>query len=266
MCPGGVEPRHVVCRGVVPRALNLELMRRRDEESTAPPCSGSRRMTAVPRRASAAVHRNRVMRLMSPLGWAAIDPKPLLSRPDPDHGIDRYWRRGVTITRPDQVWRTDSPAIRLLTGGGTWRRAWMGLAARCWHGGSPTPWTPGSAWTVWRRPGGSVSRCSSTPIRGPFTRAACPGQRAPAGIRISRDGRGRAHDKIFVERRWRSVKYEEVSPQGDQTMAEADRGRHRYFAFSNHPRPHQALGYRTPAEVSAGGASHLSLQNAESQP
>lgn len=66
-------------------------------------------MTAVPRRASAAVHRNRVMRLMSPLGWAAIDPKPLLSRPDPDHGIDRYWRRGVTITRPDQVWRTDSP-------------------------------------------------------------------------------------------------------------------------------------------------------------
>ena len=77
-------------RRAAPRALNLELMRRLDEEYTAHPCYGSRRMTAVLRRTGYAVNRKRVMRLMSPLGLAAIYPKPRLSRPDPDHGIHPY--------------------------------------------------------------------------------------------------------------------------------------------------------------------------------
>ena len=88
-----------------------------------------------------------------------------------------------------------------------------------------------------------------------FTSTVFTSRLAQAGIRISLDGRGRAHDNIFVERLWRSVKYEEVYPNGYQTMDEAYRGRHRYFEFYNHQRPHQALGYRTPAEVYGDRAS-----------
>ena len=77
------------------------------------------------------------------------------------------------------------------------------------------------------------------------------------------DGRGRAHDNIFVERLWRSVKYEEVYPNGYGTLDDAHHGLHRYFEFYNHQRPHQALGYRTPAEVYADRAVILSPRNAE---
>jgi putative transposase len=103
-------------RQAAPSALNLELMRHLDEEYTAHPFYGSRRMTAVLRRAGYPVHRKRVIRLMSQLGLVAIYPKPLLSRPNPAQGIYPYLLRGVTVTTPDQVWSTDMTYIRLLTG------------------------------------------------------------------------------------------------------------------------------------------------------
>jgi len=99
-----------------------------------------------------------------------------------------------------------------------------------------------------------------------FTSTAFTGRLAQAGIRISMDGRGRAHDHIFVERLWRSVKYEEVYPNGYQTLGDAYRGLHRYFEFYNHQRPHQALDYRTPAEVYANRAVILSPTGAEALP
>jgi len=94
-------------RASAPSALNVELMRRLDEEYTAHPFYGSRRMTAVLRRAGYAVNRKRVLRLMRQMGLAAIYPKPALSRPDPDHRLYPYLLRGVTITSPDHVWSTD---------------------------------------------------------------------------------------------------------------------------------------------------------------
>ena len=103
-------------RRAAPSALNLELMRRLDEEYTAHPFYGSRRMTAVLRRAGYAVNRKRVMRLMRQMGLAAIYPKPGLSRPDPEHCVYPYLLRGMTITGPDQVWSTDITYIRLLAG------------------------------------------------------------------------------------------------------------------------------------------------------
>jgi putative transposase len=103
-------------RATVPNAWNLEVMRRLDEEYTAHPFYGSRRMTAVLRQAGYAVNRKRVMRLMRQMGLAAIYPKPALSRPDPDHRVYPYWLRGVTITGPDHVWSTDITYLRLLGG------------------------------------------------------------------------------------------------------------------------------------------------------
>ena len=96
-----------------------------------------------------------------------------------------------------------------------------------------------------------------------FTSTVFTGRLVQAGIRISMDGRGRAHDNIFVERLWRSVKYEEVYPNGYDTLDDAYHGLHRYFEFYNHQRPHQALDYRTPAEVYADRAIILSPRNAE---
>ena len=99
-----------------------------------------------------------------------------------------------------------------------------------------------------------------------FTRTAFTSRLVQAGIWISMDGRGRAHDNIFVERLWRSVQDEEVYPNGYGTLDAVHHGLHRYFAFYNHQRPHQALGYRTPAEVYADRAVILSLRDAEALP
>jgi len=90
-----------------------------------------------------------------------------------------------------------------------------------------------------------------------FTSLAFTGRLAQAGVRISRDGRGRAHDHIFVERLWRSVKYEEVYPKAYETLDQAYQGLEQYFVFYNDQRPHQALSYRTPAEVYADRLARL---------
>jgi len=243
-------------RHAAPSALNLELMRRLDEEYTAHPFYGSRRMTAVLRRTGYAVNRKRVRRLMSQLGLAAIYPKPQLSRPDPDHGLHPYLLRGVTITSPDQVWSTDITYIRLLTG-------FVYLAAILdWYSRKVLAWRLSNTLETQfcldcledaLRVGQPLIFNSDQGVQ--FTSTVFTSRLAQAGIRISMDGRGRAHDNIFVERLWRSVKYEEVYPNGYQTMDEAYRGLHRYFEFYNHQRPHQALGYRTPAEVYVDRAS-----------
>jgi putative transposase len=254
-------------RAAEPSALHRELMRRLDEEYTAQPFYGSRRMTAILRRAGYPVHRKRVMRRMSQMGLAAIYPKPTLSHPDPDHRLYPYLLRGVTITGPDRVWSTDITDIRLLTG-------FLYLVAIL-------DWYRRKVW-AWRLSNTLETRfcrdCLEDALRVgrpsifnsdrgvQFTSPAFAGRLAAEGIRISMDGRGRAHDHIFVERLWRSVKYEDVCPRGYQTVAEAYHGLHRYFEFYNHRRPHQALGYRTPAEVYANRAATLSATGAEALP
>jgi len=254
-------------RATEPSALNLELMRRLDEEYTAHPFYGSRRMTAVLRRAGYAVNRKRVLRLMRQMGLAAIYPKPALSRPDPDHRLYPYLLRGVAVTGPDQVWSTDITYIRLL-------RGFVYLAAILdWYSRKVLAWRLSNTLETrfcldcldeaLRRGQPSIFNSDQG---AQFTSTGFTGRLAQAGIRISMDGRGRAHDNIFVERLWRSVKYEEVYPNGYDTLDDAYHGLHRYFEFYNHQRPHQALGYRTPAEVYADRAVILSPRDAETLP
>lgn len=128
-----------------PSVLNLELMRCVDEEYTAHPFYGSRRMTAVLRRAGYAINRKRVIRRMARMGLSAIYPKPVLSGPHPDHQVYPYLLRGVTVIGPDHVWSTDITYIRLHRGFVYLAPSWTGIAARSWHGVSRTPWRLGSA-------------------------------------------------------------------------------------------------------------------------
>jgi putative transposase len=263
----GLSRSHWYDRATEPNPLTLELMRRLDEEYTAHPFYGSRRMTAVLRRAGYAVNRKRVLRLMRQMGLAAIYPKPALSRPDPDRCIYPYLLRGVTVTGPDHVWSTDITYLRLSRGFGY-------LAAILdWYSRKVLAWRLSN--TLETR---FCLDCLDEALRVhqplifnsdqgvQFTSAAFTDRLAQAGIRISMDGRGRAHDNIFVERLWRSVKYEEVYPNGYDTLDDAHHGLYRYFDFYNHQRPHQALGYRTPAEVYADRAVILSPRDAEELP
>ncbi len=254
-------------RASEPSPLNGERMRRLDEEYTAHPFHGSRRMTAVLRRAGYAVNRQRVLRLMRQMGLAAIYPQPTLSRPDPDHRLYRYLPRGVTVTGPDQVWSTDITYIRLL-------RGFVYLAAILdWYSRQVLAWRLANTLETrfcldgldeaLRRGQPSIFNADQG---AQFTSAAFTGRLAQAGIRISMDGRGRAYDNIFVERWWRSVKYEAVYPNGYDTLDDAYHGLRRYCEFYNHQRPHQALDYRTPAEVYADRAIILSPTNAEALP
>jgi putative transposase len=254
-------------RATEPSALNLELMRRLDEEYTAHPFYGSRRMTAVLRRSGYAVNRKRVMRLMQQMGLAAIYPKPVLSHADPDHRVYPYLLRGVPVTGPDHVWSTDITYIRLS-------RGFVYLAAILdWYSRKVLAWRLSNTLETRfcldclddaLRVGQPLIFNSDQGVQ--FTSTAFTGRLAQVGIRISMDGRGRAHDNIFVERLWRSVKYEEVYPNGYDTLDDAYHGLHRYFEFYNHQRPHQALSYRTPAEVYADRAVILSPSDAEALP
>ena len=254
-------------RAAEPSVLNLELMSRLDEEYTAHPFYGSRRMTAVLRRAGYPVNRKRVMRLMGRMGLSAIYPKPALSNPNPDHRVYPYLLRGVTITRPDHVWSTDMTYLRL-------RRGFVDLAALL-DGYSRKVLAGRLSNTLETRfcldgLDEALRWCQplifNTDQGAQFTRTAFTTRLAQAGIRISMDGRGRAHDNIFVERLWRSVKYEEVYPNAYDSLDDAYRGLHRYFDFYNHQRPHQALDYRTPAEVYTDRSSILSPEDAEELP
>ena len=232
--------------------LNQELMRRMDEEYTAHPFYGSRRMTAVLRRAGYPVNRKRVIRLMAELGLQAIYPKPATSQPGADHRVYPYLLRGMAVTVPDQVWSTDITYIR-LTGGFVYLVAildWYSRKVLAWRL-SNTLETTFCLECLDEALAHRLPMIFNTDQGAQFTSLAFTGRLAQAGVRISMDGRGRAHDNIFVERLWRSVKYEEVYPKAYETLDQAYQGLEQYFVFYNDQRPHQALSYRTPAEVYA---------------
>lgn len=246
--------------------LNQVLRRRIDEEYTARPFYGSRRMTAVLRRAGYPVNRKRVIRLMAELGLQAIYPKPATSRRQADHHVYPYLLRGVAVTAPDHVWSTDITYIRLTGGFGYL------VAIVDWYSRKVLAWRLSNTLETTfcldcldealarRRP-----VIFNTDQGAQFTSLAFTDRLAVAGIQISMDGRGRAHDNIFVERLWRSVKYEEVYPNAYGTLDQAYHGLDRYFEFYNYQRPHQALNYQTPAEVYADRLT-LSPSGAECPP
>ncbi len=234
-------------------AEDLRLMRRIDEQYTARPFYGSRRMTVWLNEQGEEVNRKRVQRLMRVMGLEAIYPKPRLSLAGKGHRIYPYLLRGVKVERRDQVWSTDITYVPMPSG-------FMYLAAVIdWYSRYVIGWRlsntlDGSFCLEMLEDALRVGKPEvfNTDQGVQFTAATFTGRLESAGVAVSMDGRGRALDNVFVERLWRSVKYEDIYIQGYDTVPGLHRGLSRYFAFYNDERPHQSLDYRTPAAIYRG--------------
>ena len=226
-------------------AENLCLLRRLDEVYLQRPFFGSRRMAVT-----LEVNRKRIQRLMRILGIEAHYPKPHLSRPQPGHQIYPYLLRGVTIERPNHVWSTDITYVP-MQGGFLYLVAvmdWFSRFVLSWE--LSNTMETGFCLTALE-----AALCFGQPDiwnsdqGAQFTAADFLQPLQQRGVRISMDGRGRALDNVFIERLWRSLKYELIYPGDFATGAELFAALDRYFRFYNYQRPHQALGYRTPADL-----------------
>jgi putative transposase len=231
---------------------NEQLMRLMDEQYTRTPFYGVPRMTAWLRRQGHWVNAKRVRRLLRQMGLEAIYPrrKRGWSRVGPEHIVYPYLLKGLQITRPNQVWAADITYIRMV-------RGWLYLTAILdWFSRYVVAWEVSITleadfcvralkWALeLARP-----EIFNTDQGSQFTCGDWIDALTEAGVAISMDGQGRVFDNIFVERLWRSVKVEEVYLHDYQTVPEATSGLGRYFGLYNYERPHQGLGYRTPAEV-----------------
>ena len=232
---------------------NLLLMELIDHQYMKTPFYGSRRMKVVLCQMGYLVNRKRVQRLMRQMGIQAIYPKPKLSKGDKNHKIYPYLLRNVSINRVNQVWSADITYIPL-------RYGFMYLVAIIdWFSRYVLSWRLSNTL--------DTTFClealeSALEINKPaiyntdqgvqFTSTAHTNRLKAAGIQISMDGRGRAFDNIFIERLWRSVKYEDIYIHDYQTVAELMAGLETYFRFYNQERPHQSLDDQTPEMVYLG--------------
>jgi len=250
---------------------DLTLLGLLDAQYTRRPFFGSRRMVRYLLEQGHVVNRKHVQRLMRVLGLAGMAPGPHTSTPHADHKIYPYLLRGVAVTRPNQVWSSDITYIRLAHG-----FAYL-VAIIDWYSRRVLAWRLSNTLEAGFCVDGldDALRIHGQPAifntdqGSQFTSDAFTRVLLDAGIAISMDGRGRALDNIFVERLWRSLKYEDIYLKGYASLSELLLGLRAYFAFYNHERPHQALGYRTPDLVyhsgEGGGArivDHFSAQPA----
>jgi putative transposase len=230
--------------------LNLHLMRLIDEQYLRTPFYGYPKMTIELQRQGYTVNHKRVARLMRKMGLQALVPYQKLSQPTPGHQIYPYLLRGLAITRSDQVWSTDITYIPMVHG-------FMYLVAIIdWYSRYVIAWqlsnTLDGAFcldTLNMALEQGRPEIFNTDQGSQFTAQAFTGRLLAADIRISMDGRGRALDNIFVERLWRSVKYEDIYLKDYETVPALTGGLQDYFDFYNYERPHQSLGYRVPSEV-----------------
>lgn len=232
-------------------AENLRLMKLLDEQYTQTPFYGVRKMTAWLNEVKGEnVNVKRIRRLLRLMGLAAIYPKPRLSQQAAGHRIYPYWLRGVKIERVNQVWSTDITYIR-LQGGFVYLVAvldWYSRYVLSWEI-STTMETDFCVSALERALVQGQPEIFNTDQGAQFTSQAFTSVLQAHQIAISMDGRGRALDNIFVERLWRSVKYEEVYLHDYEDVPQAIKGLGQYFPFYNHERLHQALDYQTPAVV-----------------
>jgi putative transposase len=229
---------------------DLLLKRLIDEQYTLAPFYGSRRLAIHLQRHGHKVNRKHVRRLMREMGLEAIYAKPRLSQVNPEHTIYPYLLRGVVIDTKDQVWAADITYIPLA-------RGFLYLVAIMeWWSRYVLSWQMSTSL--------DTSFCLealemafafgkpeifNTDQGCQFTSSAFTGRLKDEGIKISMDGRGRCMDNIFIERLWRTVKYENVYLMQYGSVPEGRQGIDAYFRFYNDDRPHQSLGDRTPAEV-----------------
>jgi putative transposase len=235
---------------VPPSAEEVALKHRIDEIYTAYPFFGSRRITVQLRREGLVINRKAVRRHMREMGIAAICPGPNLSRRKQEHRVYPYLLRHVTAAYPNHVWGIDITYVRL-------QQSWLYLVAVLdWFSRYVVSWQLDDSLdidfvllavdaalaqhkpVIWNSDQGSH-----------FTSPQYTDRLLAADVQISMDGKGRALDNIFTERLWRTVKYEEVYLNDYQMPKQALAGLTTYFDFYNYRRPHQALGYLTPAEV-----------------
>ncbi len=249
----GVSRSSAYYRPAPAAPAELELMALIDRQYLARPYYGSRRMRAWLRGQGHGVNRKRVRRLMRLMGLEAIHPKPRTSRPAPAHKVYAYLLRGLAITRVNQVWCADITYIPMA-------RGFLYLVAVMdWVSRRVLAWrlsnTMDAAFCVdalevalarFGTPG-----IFNTDQGSQFTGAAFTGMLEEHGVAISMDGRGRWMDNVFVERLWRSLKYEEVYLHAHETVAAARAGIGGWLHFYNDERLHQALDYRTPSAVFA---------------
>lgn len=231
-------------------AENLLLMRLLDEQYTRTPFYGVLKMTAWLRENGHPVNCKRVRRLLRLMGLEAIYPKPRLSLASPGHQIYPYLLRGVKVTRVNQVWSADITYVRLL-GGFAYLVAiidWYSRYVLSWEI-STTMETEFCVSALNRSLQVATPEIFNTDQGSQFTSTAFTGILKEREIAISMDGRGRALDNVFVERLWRSVKYEDVYIQDYETAPQVIAGLGRYFKFYNRERLHQALDYKTPEAV-----------------
>jgi putative transposase len=232
---------------------NLRLMRRIDGQYTACPFYGSRRITAWLVSQGETVNRKRVQRLLRLMGLEAIHPKPKLSA-NRNHQVYPYLLRDVAVRRVDQVWSADVTYVPLPSG-------FMYLAATIdWYSRYVLAWRLSNTLDgsfcqemLEEALGRGKPEVFNTDQGVQFTAAAWTGRLQRAGVSVSMDGRGRCLDNVFVERLWRSVKYEDVYLRGYEKAAELERGLRAYFRFYNSERLHQSLEYQTPEVVYGRG-------------
>lgn len=232
-------------------AHQLALMRRIDETYLLHPSLGSRGMAQTLTRAGHHINRKRAQRLMRLMGLESLAPKPNLSRSHPAHRKYPYLLKGVSVTRADQAWATDITYIPLALG-------FVYLVAIIdWYSRAVLSWRLSNTLDVdfcvealqealrkWGTP-----EIFNTDQGTQFTSEKFTAVLQAKGIQISMDGKGRCLDNVFVERLWRSLKYEEVYLNPYDGPRQARDGIGRYLAYFNDDRPHQSLGHRTPMEV-----------------
>jgi len=232
-------------------ARDLELMRAIDEIHLAYPFYGSRRIMHELRGRGYKVGRGHVSKLMRKMGICAIYRRPRTTIPDIKHKVYPYLLKDMDITRAGQAWCADITYLPMARG-----FAYL-VAVMDWASRKVLAWRLSNTL--------DTSFCTEA-LKEAIARYGCPdifntdqgsqftsdeftGVLSEAGIRISMDGRGRWTDNIFIERLWRSVKYEEVYLKAYESLTEARRGLGEYFEFYNQKRRHQSLDYRTPDEV-----------------
>jgi len=255
---------------VTDTAENLRYMVLIDQQYMKTPFYGSRRMATTLKQMGYCVNRKRIQRLMRQMGIQAIYPKPLqrlmrqmgiqaiypkprLSLNEKEHRIYPYLLRDICVDRVDHVWCADITYIAL-------RQGFMYLVAILdWYSRYVLSWqlsnTLDTAFCLEALDEAlriSVPEIFNTDQGSQFTSVAFTGRLKEADVKISMDGRGRVFDNIFIERLWRSLKYEDIYIRDYQTVLELSAGLDRYFRFYNHQRPHQALEDKTPAMVYHG--------------
>lgn len=229
-------------------------MRRIDQQYLKTPFYGSRRMTASLERSGETVNRKRVQRLMALMGLEAFFPRPRTTTANPDARAYPYLLRNRELTHVNEVWSSDITYVPM-------RHGFMYLTAVIdWYSRYVLSWRLSNtlegrfclealdeALTLGR------PEIFNTDQGSQFTAREYTGRLEEAGIAVSRDGRGRALDNVFVERLWRSVKYENIYINDYERVTELESGLTAYFRFYDEERPHQSLGYRTPGEVHRAG-------------